>query len=157
VPRHAILWQNGKPIDLGNLGGDGLFGGIFASGLNNVGQVAGFSDTTNDASFHAFLWENGHMSDLQTLPGDSYSVATAISDRGVVLGVSIDANFNIRAFLWQQGNMQDLNTLVSGYTPFFLQTACSINARGEIDGIALDRATGEFHAYKAIPQTIEAD
>ncbi|HXY26236.1 MAG TPA: hypothetical protein VEI73_16410 [Candidatus Acidoferrum sp.] len=157
VPRHAILWQNGKPIDLGNLGGDGLFGGIFASGLNNVGQVAGFSDTTDDASFHAFLWENGHMTDLQTLPGDSYSTATAISDRGVVTGVSVDANFNIRAFVWQQGNMQDLNNLVSGSTTLYLQTACSINARGEIDGIAQDRLTGEFHAYKAIPQTTDEE
>jgi probable HAF family extracellular repeat protein len=84
-------------------------------------------------------------------------VATAISDRGVVLGVSIDANFNIRAFIWQQGGMQDLNDLVSGSTPLFLQTACSINALGEIDGIAVDPATGEFHAYKAIPQATDAD
>lgn len=157
VPRHAILWRNGNRIDLGNLGGDGLFGGILASGLNNVGQVVGLSDTANDASFHAFLWENGHMTDLQTLPGDAYSTATAISDRGVVLGVSVDANFNIRAFIWQQGNMQDLNRLVSGSTPLFLQTACSINARGEIDGIAFDPTTGEFHAYKAIPQKNDSD
>jgi len=157
VPRHAILWQYGKPVDLGNLGGDGLFGGIFASGLNNVGQVVGFSDTTNDASFHAFLWENGHMTDLQTLPGDAYSTATAISDRRVVTGVSVDANFNIRAFIWQNGNMQDLNKLVAGTTPLSLQTACSINARGEIDGIAYDPTTGEYHAYKAIPRTIDAD
>jgi probable HAF family extracellular repeat protein len=157
VPRHAILWQYGKPIDLGNLGGDGLFGGIYASGLNNVGQVVGVSDTTNDASFHAFLWGNGQMTDLQTLPGDAFSVATAISDRGVVLGVSVDANFNIRAFVWQNGSIQDFNTLVAGSTPLFLQTACSINALGEIDGIAQDRTTGEFHAYKAIPQTTDAD
>ena len=157
VPRHAILWQNGKPVDLGNLGGDGLFGGIFASALNNVGQVVGTSDTTNDASFHAFVWGNGHMTDLQALPGDAYSTATAISDRGVVLGVSIDANFNIRAFIWQQGKMADLNTLVSGSTTLTLQTACSINARGEIDGFAQDKLTGEIHAYKAIPQTADSD
>lgn len=157
VQRHAILWRGGEPIDLGNLGGDGLFGGIYASGLNNVGQVVGVSDTTNDASFHGFLWEAGHMTDLQTLPGDAYSVATAISDRGVVLGVSVDANFNIRAFVWQKGNMQDLNKLVAGSTPLFLQTACSINALGEIDGIAFDPATSEFHAYKAVPQTTVAD
>jgi len=157
VPRHAILWRDGQPIDLGNLGGDGLFGGIYASGLNNSGQVVGVSDTTNDASFHGFLWEAGHMTDLQTLPGDAYSVATAISDRGAVLGVSVDANFNIRAFVWQNGNIQDLNKLVAGSTPLFLQTACSINALGEIDGIAFDSATGEFHAYKAIPQTTDAE
>ena len=75
----------------------------------------------------------------------------------MVLGVSIDANFNIRAFIWQHGNMQDLNGLVSGTTPLFLQTACSINARGEIVGIAFDPATGEFHAYKAIPQTSDTE
>ena len=85
------------------------------------------------------------------LPGDSYSVATAISECGIVLGVSIDANFNIRAFIWQLGHMRDLNNLVSGSTPLFLQTACSINALGEIDGIAFDPATGEFHAYLATP------
>lgn len=152
VERHAILWRGGEAIDLGNLGGDGLFGGIYASGLNNVGQVVGVSDTTNDVSFHGFLWEAGHMTDVETLPGDAYSVATAISDRGVVLGVSLDASFNIRAFVWQKGNIEDLNKLVAGSTPLFLQTACSINALGEIDGIAVDRTTGEFHAYKAIPQ-----
>lgn len=157
VPRHAILWQYGKPLDLGSLGGDGLFGGIYAAGLNNTGQVVGVSDTTNDASFHGFLWQGGHITDLQTLPGDAYSVATAISDRGVVLGVSIDANFNIRAFVWQNGNIQDLNKLVAGSTPLFLQTACSINAYGEIDGIAFDPATGESHAYKAVPQTTDAE
>jgi len=157
VPRHAILWRDGKAIDLGNLGGDGLFGGIYASGLNNVGQVVGLSDTTNDASFHGFVWEDGHMTDLQPLTGDSYSLATAISDRGVVLGVSVDLNFNPRAFIWQNGNMKELNGLVAGTTPLFLQTACSINARSEIVGIAFDPATTEFHAYKAIPQTTESD
>jgi len=155
APRHAILWHDGQATDLGNLGGDGLFNGIYASGLNNVGQVVGASDTTNDASFHAFLWENGHMTDLQTLPGDAYSIATAISDRGVVLGVSVGANFNIRALIWQHGNMQDLNKLVAGSTPLSLQTACSINALGEIDGIAFNQTTGEYHAYKAIPQAAD--
>ena len=76
------------------------------------------------------------MTDLPPLTGDSYSLATAISDRGVVLGVSVDLNFNPRAFIWQNGNMKELNGLVAVTTPLFLQTACSINARGEIVGIA---------------------
>ena len=97
VPRHAVLWQNGKAIDLGNLGGDGQFAGIYASGLNNLGQVVGVSHTTGDASFHGFFWQNGHITDLGTLTGDSYSAATAISDRGQVVGLSLDANFNCLA------------------------------------------------------------
>ena len=73
IPLHAVLWQNGNAIDLGNLGGDGKFFGIFASGLNDYGQVVGASDTTNDTSFHGFLWQQGHITDLVPLTGDSYS------------------------------------------------------------------------------------
>ena len=65
---HAVLWQNNQAINLGNLGGDGMFAGIFATGLNDRGQVVGVSDTTDDQSFHAFLWQQGHIADLGTLP-----------------------------------------------------------------------------------------
>ena len=37
TPLHAILWRDGKAIDLGNLGSDGKSFGIFASGLNDLG------------------------------------------------------------------------------------------------------------------------
>ena len=67
TPLHAVLWQNGKAIDLGNLGGDGKSFGIFANGLNDYGQVVGASDTAGDASFHGFLWQRGHITDLGTL------------------------------------------------------------------------------------------
>jgi len=152
VPIHAVLWQKGKPIDLGNLGGDGHFNGIFATGLNNLGQVVGVSDTTDDASFHGFLWQEGKMTDLGPLPGDAYSYATSISDSGQVLGVSLDANFNTRAVIWQGGAIVNLNDLVPGDTPLILQTACSINGKGQIIGIALTKGTAnDFHAYVATP------
>lgn len=152
VALHAVLWRGGKPIDLGNLGGDGHFNGIYATGLNNVGQVVGVSDTTGDASFHGFFWQDGHMSDLEPLPGDSYSYATAISDKGVVLGLSIAANFNLRAVTWQNGAITDLNDLVPADTTLLLQSACSINAKGQIIGFALVKGTAsDFHAYLATP------
>ncbi len=152
VPVHAVLWQNGKPVDLGNLGGDGHFNGIFATGLNNLGQVVGVSDTTGDTSFHGFLWNEGHMTDLGPLPGDSYSYAVAISDKGQVVGLSLDANFNLRAATWQNGNIANLNDLVPADTPVILQTACSINKKGQIIGIALAKGTAnDFRAYLATP------
>jgi probable HAF family extracellular repeat protein len=152
VPVHAVLWQNGKPVDLGNLGGDGHFNGIFATGLNNLGQVVGVSDTTGDTSFHGFLWNEGHMTDLGPLPGDSYSYAVAISDKGQVVGLSLDANFNLRAATWQNGNIANLNDLVPADTPLILQTACSINKKGQIIGIALVKGTAnDFRAYLATP------
>jgi probable HAF family extracellular repeat protein len=152
TPLHAVLWQNGKAINLGNLGGDGKAFGIFATGLNDYGQVVGASDTAGDANFHGFLWQRGHITDLGTLPGDANSLALAIGNNGVVLGVSLDANFNLRAVLWRNGTPADLNTLVPASTTLALQTACSINDRGEIVGFAaLKTNPNEFHAYLAKP------
>jgi probable HAF family extracellular repeat protein len=152
VALHAVLWQGGRSIDLGNLGGDGHFNGIYATGLNNAGQVVGVSDTAGDASFHGFLWQDGHISDLEPLSGDSYSYATAISGTGLVLGLSIDANFNLRAVTWQNGAITNLNDLVPADTALFLQSACSINAKGQIIGFALVKGTAnDLHAYLATP------
>jgi probable HAF family extracellular repeat protein len=152
TPLHAVLWQNGKAIDLGNLGGDGKSSGIFATGLNDYGQVVGGSDTAGDASFHGFLWQRGHITDLGTLPGDAGSLALAIGNNGLVLGVSVDANFNLRAVVWQGGTPVDLNTLVPADSTLSLQTACSINDRGEIVGFAaLKTNPNEIHGYLAKP------
>ena len=152
TPRHAVLWRDGNAIDLGNLGGDGKFAGIYATGLNLYGQVVGTSDTTGDASFHGFLWQQGHITDLGTLPGDSYSSATSIGNNGLVLGISISASFSPRAVLWRSGTATDMNTLVPQSTALYLQSACSINDRGEIIGFAALKSNfSETHAYLAKP------
>jgi probable HAF family extracellular repeat protein len=149
---HAVLWQNNKAIDLGNLGGDGKFFGIFAEGLNDHGQVVGTSDTIHDQSFHAFLWQQGHITDLGTVIGDSFSAAVTISNNGMVLGISLDASFNPRAVLWRNGTATDLNTLVPQNTALYLESACSINAKGEIIGFAVLKSNrSESHAYLAKP------
>jgi probable HAF family extracellular repeat protein len=151
-PLHALLWEDGKAIDLGSLGGTGHGTGIQAENLNNYGQVIGFSDVKGDANFHAFLWtkETG-MQDLKTVPGDANSLAIGINDGGQVVGVSINASFTqYRAFLRQGQDLIDLNTLVPAGSPLYLGTACFINAAGEIVGIAIDKS-GNFHAYLAVP------
>jgi probable HAF family extracellular repeat protein len=159
TPLHAVLWQNGKATDLGNLGGDGKFLGIFATSLNDYGQVVGGSDTTNDASFHGFLWQQGHITDLKPRAVDSYSVALAIGNNGLVLGASIDANFIPTAVLWRNGGTPtDMNTLVPADSTLNLQTACSINHKGEIIGFAaLKRNPSESHAYLAKPVVNSGD
>lgn len=153
TPLHAVLWQNGKATDLGNLGGDGRFLGNFATSLNDYGQVVGGSDTTNDASFHGFLWQQGHITDLKPRAVDSLSVALAIGNNGLVFGASIDANFIPTAVLWRNGGTPtDLNTLVPADSTLNLQTACFINHKGEIIGFAaLKSNPSETHAYLAKP------
>jgi probable HAF family extracellular repeat protein len=150
-PLHALLWEGGKAIDLGNLGGTGYGDGIMALNLNNHGQVIGSSDLQGDANFHGFLWtKQSGMQDLGTLPGDVNSAAIGINDSGQIVGVSLDASFNARGFIRQGQELIDLNTLVPGGSPLYLITACSINAAGEIIGIAIDNS-GNFHGYLATP------
>ncbi len=151
LPLHALLWEKGTVIDLGNLGGTGQGFGNLALNLNNQGHVVGQSDLAGDANFHAFLWtrETG-IEDLGTLAGDVNSVALGINDGGEIVGLSLDANFNPRAYLRQNGVMNDLNSLIPANSPLYLLIACSINSSGEIVGLAVTN-TGEVHGYLAAP------
>jgi probable HAF family extracellular repeat protein len=154
TPVHALLWQNGVATDLGNLGG--VLNNM-AHDINNLGQVVGGSDLPSDQTSHAFLWAPAtrKMKDLGTvvdkLDTDSYSVGLGINDKGQIVGVSANADFSIiRGFIRQNGRLVDLNSLVAGNTSLDLITACSINFKGEIIGIAVD-PTGATHAYLATP------
>ncbi len=157
VPVHALLWEKGNVIDLGNLGGTtGQAGGNIAYNINNLGQVVGNSDLPGDTTFHAFLWtRRTGMQDLGTLSGDVASVSISINEGGSVVGASLDASFNPGAFLWEKGVMTDLNTLIAGDSPLYLLTGCSINSRGEITGLGLT-STGEIHTYLATPTPVFA-
>jgi probable HAF family extracellular repeat protein len=149
-PVHALLWDHGKVINLGSLGGN--FGNQ-AHGMNNRGQVVGASDLTGDAVFHGFVWSHSTgMRDIPPVRGDKYSVALAINDPGVVTGVSIDETFTtLHAFVVVDGVPTDLNTLISADSPLQLQTACGINSHGEITGLAVEKSTGQYRGYLAIP------
>ena len=149
VSAHAVLWQDGSPIDLGNLGG---VINNYAAGINSRGEIIGFSDLAGDATGHAFLWTRHHgMQDLGTLSGDVDSSALGINEEGQVTGASCDASGNCRAFLWENGVMTDLNTLVCAGTPLYLIYAGDINDHGEIAGGAYDPNTGDASAFLAVP------
>jgi hypothetical protein len=47
--------------------------------------------------------------------------------------------------------MTDLNDLIPADSPLYLLYALGINDAGEIVGFALQKSTGEVHAYLAIP------
>jgi probable HAF family extracellular repeat protein len=154
APKHAMLWEGGAAINLGNLGGDGLGGGNHACAINNNGQVVGHSDLTGDTTFHTFLWtwETG-MKDLGTLSGDFASTAISINDPGVIVGGSFDSNFNPRAFVWTGGTMTDLNgALTSNPQKIYLLLASSINASGEIVGLGVTN-DGNLHGFLATPDS----
>jgi probable HAF family extracellular repeat protein len=153
-PTHALLWRNGEAINLGNLGG--MYNNL-PHGMNNLGQVVGESDLPGDQTAHAFLASPGtKMQDLGTVQdqvdNDTYSFGFGINNGGEIVGLSANADFSvIRAFIRRNGTLVDLNTLVTGNNSLYLLTACFINSKGEITGIAIDPNTGEEHTYLATP------
>lgn len=150
---HALLWQHGRPFDLGSLGGNS---GTIPFVINNRGDIAGVSNLADEVTTHAFLWtRDKHMQDLGTLPGDVISGASGINDKGQVVGGSCDASGICRDFVWDGGVMSDLNTLVCPGTSLYLTgngiAGPDINERGEIAGQGYDPNTGEFPAFLAVP------
>ncbi len=148
---HAVLWENGAPINIGNLGGVAW---NTPTAINNRGDVVGFSDLPGDSAaspnYHAFLWtKSGGIQDLKTLPGDTMSIAWGINDQGQVVGQSIGSGGS-RAFLWQNGVMTDLNTIVP-QGPLTLAYANDINSAGQIVGGASNSKTGDTPAFMAVP------
>jgi probable HAF family extracellular repeat protein len=102
-----LLSSTGQITDLGTLGGDRTYG----SGLNQAGQVTGYSRTSGNGRDHAFLYRNGQMADLGTLGGLD-SGGLSLNNAGQVVGYS-DTPFEVRhAFLYSNGQMRDLNGLI---------------------------------------------
>ena len=94
----------------------GSFGGTFATatGINNSGQIVGYSDLVGNTAEHAFLYSGGVISDLGTLGGTN-STAFGINNKGQAVGGAYLANNTTEhAFLYSGGVMSDLGTL-SGY------------------------------------------
>jgi probable HAF family extracellular repeat protein len=149
--KHAVLWQNGVVMDLGNLGAE--FWNT-PTNINQRGDVVGFAGAPNDPDgnfLQAFIWTaEGGMQALGFLPGDVHSEAYGINERRQVVGLSCDADGNCRAFIWQNGVMQDLNDFKPPSYTKRLEQARDINEAGEIAGRSID-ATGVRRAFLAAP------
>ena len=159
----GFVWQNGAMTALPTLGG---YNG-FAASVNNLGQVVGWAETAvHDPTcvspqvlqFEAVIWgpANGQIQQLPGLPGDPDTAATAINDKGQVVGISGICQNAVGAFsakhavLGQDGQAIDLGN-IGGHgwnTPTF------INNQGQIVGFANqsgDLVNGQlalnFHAF----------
>jgi probable HAF family extracellular repeat protein len=150
--KHAVLWENGRVHDLGNIGGDMW---NTPGAINENGDIVGFAATepgdVNADRTHAFLkLRNRPMRDLGTLPGDVSSTGTGINNLGQVVGYSVDASGHPRAFLWQDGQMMDLAPLAPEFTGQ-LVLANDINDFGQIAGRGIDPVTHAIIAFVATP------
>jgi probable HAF family extracellular repeat protein len=147
----AILWRNGRPINLGNLGGRRFNIGF---SINNKSEVTGQANTGRHCChglpvFHAYLWRKGVMRDLGTLPGDPASLGNSINNKTQIVGLS-ETPSTVRGFLWQNGTMYDMNDLIPADAHFLVQETLGINDRGQIAGYGLN-AKGYLRAFLATP------
>ena len=127
----AVLWTNDTPTVLGTLGG----GAAHPTAINNMGQVAGTSQTAAGAT-DGFLYSNGTMTDL-----GSFTPA-AINDHAVMVGGQ---------FVDSGGTVQNLNNLIPAGSPYQIESATGINDNGQIVANATDTATGQTHALLLNP------
>jgi probable HAF family extracellular repeat protein len=88
--QHAFIWNSSSGMtDLGTLGGNTSY----ALGINNSGEVVGYSYLADNVTTHAFTWtSSGGMVDLGSLPGGSWTHAEAINSAGDLAGEGLDAN-----------------------------------------------------------------
>ncbi len=79
---HAYIWQNGVITDLGALGSEA---NSSAEGINNLGEVVGWSEAPAGGR-NAMYWHGDQTININTQLGASNSVAWDINDHGVVVG-----------------------------------------------------------------------
>jgi probable HAF family extracellular repeat protein len=140
----GFVWQSGRMRALPTLGGNHGF----AAGVNRRGQVVGWAENTvHDPTcnppqvlqFRAVIWgPRGRIRELPPLPGDTVTAATAINDRGQVVGISgicdnAVGRFSARhAVRWVHGRVTDIGNLGGSawHTPM------AVNHRGDIVGFS---------------------
>lgn len=158
----GFTWQWGTMTALPTLGGNNGF----AAAVNNLGQVVGWAENkVHDPTcvapqvlqFEAVIWgpAAGRLEELRPLSGDRDTAATAINDRGQVVGISGTCDVAVGAFtarhavLWENGAVVNLGSLGgAGWN-----TPVVINNQGEAAGfsdlpgdVSRGMLTPNFHA-----------
>ena len=160
----GAIWRYGKLTPLPNLPG-GRNGNAF--GVNNLGQLVGFSENgVRDSTcatgtpfqvfrFEAVKWEpNGQIHELQPLPGDTVAFAMGLNDLGQAVGSSgtcatqgVPPQVNgLHAVLWEaDGTPKDLGRF-GDQDHTMSNNATSINDLGDVVGTS-EANDGTVHSF----------
>jgi probable HAF family extracellular repeat protein len=151
----GFVWQNGRMLELPTLGGHHGF----AAGVNNHGEIVGWAETARrdptcvDAQvlgFRAVVWrlKPGWITRRQLRPyhGDSASAATAINDRGQVVGISGDCDqavgrFSARHAVWWDASGRVHRMPDLGGTTW--HTPMDVNGDGDVAGFSNPPGAGD--------------
>ncbi len=129
----AVLWQDGKIIELPTLGGDSR-----ALDINNHGQIVGWS-RVDGGEAHAVLWDNGAIQDLGLFKAGEDAYAHKINEAGQIIGGSLappstlpgSFPFSDTCLLWDKGGITKLDSLGHISCRVF-----DINDKGQVLGIS---------------------
>jgi probable HAF family extracellular repeat protein len=133
-PTYTIQW-------LPDLAGGAV--NSFATGINDAGQVTGFSNATGGN--HGFFWDpTAGMTDIGGLTGGGDSLGRDINNSGQITGDADVTGTGRHAFVWSAaGGMVDLGTLPASSND--RSVGHGINNLGQVVGTSTD-AHGE-HAF----------
>ncbi|MFW5653058.1 MAG: hypothetical protein ACOC0P_03350 [Planctomycetota bacterium] len=138
--QRAFLWRNGEMIDLGVLPGETE---SVATGINNLGQIVGYSGD------RGFYWEDGIMTEMPTFDGGGRVVPEDISDAGRACGYAFDSNGVYKGFWWDASQGWDFLfelTVPSGITRHAAR-AINFNRFTAMDGDGGSFPTDSWRAY----------
>ena len=137
----GFVWHGGRVTPLPTFGGDNGF----AASANNRRQVVGWAETTvadptcmdpTQPGFLPVLWDLNRKETIALPPygTDTAGAATAINDRGHVVGISGDCDQSVgrrsarHAVLWKDGTVKDLGNVGNDTW----NTPTAITRRGDI-------------------------
>lgn len=126
----AFIYESGSMRRLGTLGGsEGA-----ARGINDAGQVVGWSTTSSDRYTYAFLYRAGSIKSIGNLDPNhpaNTSRAYDVNNSGQIVGESYVSGKGQSAFLFKDGKMQNLGSLSEPHGGI---QATGINNLGQVVG-----------------------
>jgi probable HAF family extracellular repeat protein len=138
--RHAVLWRDKQPQDLGLLG-QGDYSS--AHDINDRGDVVGEGDIAPNGMPRAILWHEGKMEQLSLLPGGTNCSAQALNNSGAIVG-SCDFKGLAHGVIWKNGTIKDLGII--GEPGEAVCLPLDINASGTVVGVA-EPEDGRLRAF----------
>jgi probable HAF family extracellular repeat protein len=139
--RHAAIWQNKQPQDLGLLAK-----GDYSSAhdINDRGDVVGEGNIVASGKPQAFFWHNGKMQLLSKLPGGTTCSAQALNNSGLIVGACDLHGRLAHGVIWRNGVVKDI-----GFIGEEDEATCQpldINSAGTVVGVAMPE-DGHLRAF----------